>query len=184
MMTVGDVDYARQRVRSLGDADRVGHRDGVDRSGRADGADLRGRGGRQGDRDRAGRVLPGLDLQRPGARVRRSAPRKAIGCGSSSELRLASALDAFSRHPRGADGRRAGGRADRPGRGVRLRVRCKAVRLPPLSLPRAAAAPAHAQGHVRRLRHRSRSGAPSRGRRRRGGAAARHAARMRAGRRW
>ena len=49
-----------------------------------------------------------------------------------------------------------------PGRGVRLRVRRQALRLPPLSLPLPAAEAAHPQGPLRRLHHRPRPGAPSR----------------------
>ena len=131
-----------------------------------------------------GADVPGLDLQWPGARTDAARDRRRSPADRLQELRLAPALDAFPRHPRGAHGRRAGRRPGRSGRGVRLRVRRQAVRLPPLPLPRAAAEAAHAQGHVRRLRHRSRSGPPSRACRRRALAPARHAGECRAGRKW
>jgi hypothetical protein len=56
----------------------------------------------------------------------------------------------------------AGALDRRTGRRVRLRVRRPPLRLPPLSLPHAAAQTPHPQGALRHLHHRPRSRAPSR----------------------
>ena len=162
MITVGDVDYARNGfdpTALLTDWD-IGDR--VAAAGRTHAADLRGHRRGQGDRDRAGGDVPGLDLQRPRSRAQPAGHGGRAPADRLQELRVAPPLDALPRHPRGAHGRHPGSRRDRPGRGVRLRVRCPPLRLPSLPLPRAAAEAAHPQRHVRRLRHRSRSGASSR----------------------
>ena len=85
MITVGEVDAARNGFDPHGHADGLGHRHGLDAGPTA--APLRELeviGRRQGDRDRARRLLPGLDLQRPGARSDAARATRATGCGSTS----------------------------------------------------------------------------------------------------
>ena len=146
--------------------------------------DLRADRGGQGDRDRSRRHVPGLDLQRSRARAGAAGGRGRPAAHRLPQQWIAPAFDAFPRHPFGAHGRRAGRRPDRSGRGIRLRIRRQAVRLPSLSLPCAAAGAAHAQGDVRDFRHRSRSRPPPRASRRRALAPARHARKCRNGRKW
>ena len=122
-------------------------------------ARIRDRRRRSRDRDRARRVLSGVDVQRPGAgpddprHGRRSAPHHVPEPG------LPSAHDPLSRLASSRDGRldaRASGDA---GRTLRLRVRCRAVRHAPLSLPRGSAEAPHPQGPLRRVHRRSAHGA-------------------------
>ncbi len=110
-------------------------------------------GGRQGDRGGAGRVLPRLDLQRPGA-----GPHVPLPAGRPAALSLPQCLvhaahDPLPRHPPAEHGRRDADGPDR--RRVRLRVRGQAIWAAPVPLPRHAAQAAHPQGAVRRLHHRS-----------------------------
>ena len=175
MITVGEVDDARNGFDPSQAADRLGHRHGVAAAGRADAAHLRGRRPRtrRSRSRRASFFRPGPTMA--ACRGRRCARPRASGCGSSSRTTARTRTPCISTASIGAHGRRARRRPDRAGRGVRLRVRRQAVRLPPLPLPRAAAEAAHPQGHVRRLHHRSRSGPASGARGGRPLAPARHA---------
>ena len=110
-----------------------------------------GRSGRpgQGDRGRARGQLPGLDLQRPGARADAALPR---GRAAADPLRqrlrrtrtrstsTASTRRSWTACPGSARPRR---RHDRAGRELHLRVRRRPVRPAPLPLPRRAARRAH-----------------------------------------
>ncbi len=136
--------------------------------------DLRDRRGGQGDRDRAGPDVPGLDVQWTRSRADIAGDRRRPPRDRLQELRLTPALDALPRYPLRPHGRRSGRRHGRSRRRVRLRVRRQAVWLSPLPLPRPAAETSPAQGHVRRLHHRSRSGPASRTCRCRPVAPARH----------
>ena len=100
-----------------------------------------------------GREVPGLDLQRPRSRARRCAAPRATGCGSGSSTapstRTPSTSTACIRPT--MDGVPGAGRRDhRAGQVDGLRVRRRAVRAPPLPLPRRAAGRAHRPRHVRR----------------------------------
>ena len=102
-----------------------------------------------------GDVLPGLDVQRPGARPdasrhgRRSRPRDVRQPG------LAPAHDSLPRLASARDGRLAAGARGHAGRPLRLRVRRRAVRPAPVPLPRGAAEAPHPQGTLRRVHRRS-----------------------------
>ena len=164
-----------ERLRPVGAADRLRLWRRLHRPRRPHRAAMGRHRGRPRDRDRAGGDVPGLDLRRTRAGPDLPRRRGRAAALRVPERRQPSAFDALPRHALVADGRRAGRGGDPAGRGVRLRVRRPAVRLPPLPLPRDAAEAAPAQGHVRRLRHRPRP-RPAPGRACRGrGAAARHA---------
>ena len=105
--------------------------------------------GRQGDRGGAGRLLSGLDLQRPGAGAHVPLPAGRPAAFPLPQRLLYAAHDSFPRHPSTEHGRRDAGGPDR--RRLRLRVRGQAVRAAPVSLPRHAPEAAHPQGAVRRL---------------------------------
>ena len=115
---------------------------------------------RQGDRGRARRPLRGLDLQRPRARPDPALPR---GRAAADPLRQrlrrtrtrCTSTASTRRSWTGCRGSASSGRrADRAGRELHLRVRRRAVRAPPLPLPRLAAGRAHRQGALRRLHRR------------------------------
>ena len=110
---------------------------------------------RSRDRDRARRVLPGLDLQRPGARPDHSRNRRRSAAHHVPQPGSPSAHDPLPWLASARNGRvdaRTSGDARRT---LRLRVRCRAVRPAPLSLPRGSAEAAHPQGSLRRVHRRS-----------------------------
>ena len=127
-----------QRLRPAHDPDRLGYRHAHDGSGRPERARVRDRRRGQGDRDRAGHLLPGLDLQRPGAGPDAARQR---GRAAAHPLRRTPARTRTRMHFHGIHAARMDGVPGRrgeiaAGRGVRLRVRRQALRLPPLPLPR------------------------------------------------
>ena len=143
----------------------------------ADGRTLRewnARRGRQGDRDRARRAATPPGRSTAASPGRRCAAARATGCASVHERQRAPAHGALPRHPPLVDGRRAGPRRGHRRRAhparpvVHLRVRRRAVRPPPLPLPRLAARGAHREGPLRHV-HRRSQGAARRGRRARDG---------------
>ena len=108
-----------------------------------------------------GRLLPGLDLQRPGAGPDDPRHRGRPHPHPLRQPGLAPAHPALPRLAPAGDGRldaRAPGGA---GRRVPLRVRRRAVRPPPLPLPRRAAEAPHPQGPLRRLHRRPADAAPA-----------------------
>lgn len=153
MITVGDVDSARNGFDPTEMLTDWELGEGLD-TARGRKLHFRGLGRGQGDRDRAGRDVPQpgpTTAACPAVAARR---RGRAAAHRVQELWVAPALDAFPRHPFRPHGRRAGRRPDWARRGIRLRVRREAVRLPPVPLPRAAAGAPYPQGHVRPVRHR------------------------------
>ena len=80
-------------------------------------------------------------------------------------LGIASAHDPLSRLAPTRDGRNAAGPGGAARRHVRLRVRRRAVRRPPISLPHRSAEAAHPQGTLRRVHRRPAQREPAAGRR-------------------
>ena len=110
---VGTVDHARNGFDPsdiLTDFDYGTLKPGA---GRPAGARVDRDGGRPRDRDRAGGDVPGLDLQRPGARPGLPLRRGRAAAFRLPERRQPPAFDAFPRHPFLAHGRRGGGGGDR-----------------------------------------------------------------------
>ncbi len=111
-------------------------------------------------RSRPGVKLRGLDLQRPRPRADPALPRGRAAADPLRQRLRAPAHDPLPRHPPGCDGRHAGDRRgqrrgpDRARQELHLRVRRRAVRAPPLPLPRHAARRPHLPRALRRLRHR------------------------------
>ncbi len=147
------------RLRPDLSAPRRPHAPGVD-------GDRRG----QGDRGRSRDHLSRLDLQRPDPRTDVPRDRGRPDADPLHQRLAAPAHDPLPRLPSRLHGRHArdrrghGRRHDRHRRAVRLRVRRRAVRPPPLPLPRDAACGAHRQGPLRGDDHRP-EGAARAGRR-------------------
>ena len=114
-----------------------------------------------------GRQVRRLDVQRPRPRAHAQCVDGRPAAHPLQQRQRAPAHGALPRHPPLGDGRRAGpGRGDRrrahPARPVvHLRVRRRAVRAPPLPLPRLAARGAHREGPLRHV-HRRPQGAAAR----------------------